>query len=105
MVAFTLKEFSLLRVSLTVFFIKISLKKAPYLNGGKMSVPFAMTSLRPCKFLVMSWSVWYHSMVGGGSPRATHSNRAPELLGNRYGHTSTISSFSFFLFHSRQCPL
>ena len=56
-------------------------KKGTYLNGGKMSVPLAMTSLRPCKFLVMSWSVWYHSMVGGGSPRATHSNRAPELMG------------------------
>ena len=46
-----------------------------------MRVPLAMTSLSPCRFLVMRReSVWYHSMVGGGSPKATHSNLAPELL-------------------------
>ena len=53
-----------------------------YLNGGKTRVPLAMTSLRPWRFLVMRWSAWYHSMVGGGSPRATHSSLAPELLEN-----------------------
>ena len=44
-------------------------------------MPLAMTSLSPCRFLVMRReSVWYHSMVGGGSPTATHSNLAPEEL-------------------------
>ena len=86
-----------------------------YLNGGKTKVPFVITILRPWMLWVISWSSWYHSMVGGGIPAATHSTLAPVELENTSvrggsilqigappwltGVTKNITKFNLMMFH------
>ena len=53
-----------------------------YLKGGKTKVPFVMTMRIPWMLCVINWSSWYHSILGGGIPVATHSTRAPVELEN-----------------------
>ena len=53
-----------------------------YLKGGKTKVPFVMTMRSPWMLCVINWSSWYHSILGGGIPVATHSTRAPVELEN-----------------------